>query len=70
MQQGLVKWFNEKKGIGFIVPDDGGVDHFVYYKNIIAEGFKTLIEGDRVEFKASSGEKGMVATDVRVVGNA
>ncbi len=62
---GQVKWFNESKGFGFIAAD--GKDYFVHFKNIKAEGFKTLHEKDNVEFTSFSGTKGMEARDVRVI---
>ena len=65
MSQGTVKWFNEKKGFGFITPDDGGDDLFVHHTNITAEGFRTLRDGQRVEFEPAQGKKGMEATQVR-----
>lgn len=67
VQSGSVKWFNESKGFGFIKPDDSDKDIFVHYKEIIGEGFKTLHESDRVEFKAIKGDKGMCASEVCVV---
>ena len=67
MSQGTVKWFNEKKGFGFITPDDGGDDLFVHHTNISAEGFRTLRDGQRVEFEPAQGKKGMEATEVRPV---
>ncbi len=65
MSQGTVKWFNEKKGFGFITPDDGGDDLFVHHTNISSEGFRTLRDGQRVEFEPAQGKKGMEATQVR-----
>ena len=62
---GTVKWFNEKKGYGFIAPDGGGEDLFVHHSNIEAEGFRTLHEGQKVEFVAAQGRKGPEATNVR-----
>ena len=65
MAKGTVKWFDEKKGYGFITPEDGGKDLFVHYSNITAEGFKTLEEGQQVEYEAGEGRKGPEATNVR-----
>lgn len=65
MSVGTVKWFNEKKGFGFITPDEGGDDLFVHHTNISAKGFRTLQDGQKVEYQAAQGKKGMEATDVR-----
>jgi CspA family cold shock protein len=62
-----VKWFNEKKGFGFISREDGN-DVFVHFSAINREGFKTLSEGDEVEFEVTNGPKGEQATNVVVVG--
>ena len=61
---GTVKWFNEKKGYGFIVPDDAALDVFVHYSVIHAEGFKTLAEGEKVQFEMTQDAKGARATAV------
>lgn len=65
MSTGTVKWFNEQKGYGFISPDDGGEDLFIHHSNINVEGFRTLQEGQKVEFVAAQGRKGPEATNVR-----
>jgi CspA family cold shock protein len=67
MAKGRVKWFNEKKGFGFISKDDGD-DVFVHFSAIKRDGFKSLDEGDEVEFEVSQGPKGLQATDVVVLG--
>ena len=64
---GKVKWFNDSKGFGFITPADGSGDLFVHFKSIRSEGFKTLNEGDKVEYTAAKGAKGMEARDVSVI---
>jgi CspA family cold shock protein len=61
-----VKWFNEAKGFGFITPEDGSADLFAHFSAIQSQGFKTLKEGDRVEFDAGKGPKGPQATNIRV----
>ncbi len=66
-QKGTVKWFNEKKGFGFITPEDGSRDVFVHFSDINATGFRTLHEGDVVEFSVVEGERGPKATNVVVL---
>ncbi|MBI4196722.1 MAG: cold-shock protein [Deltaproteobacteria bacterium] len=63
-QRGTVKWFNDSKGYGFISPEDGGKDVFVHHTNIQADGFRTLSEGQLVEFLVAEGPKGPHATEV------
>jgi CspA family cold shock protein len=62
-EQGTVKWFNDEKGFGFIVREQGA-DVFVHHDSIIAEGFRTLVEGDRVSFEVVEGPKGLQAKNV------
>jgi len=61
---GKVKWFNSKKGFGFIVPDDGGEDLFVHHSEIKSEGYADLQEGQAVEFQVGQGKKGPCAVSV------
>ena len=65
MAQGTVKWFNGEKGYGFISVDGGGADVFVHYSEINGSGFRTLDEGQRVEFEIGQGQKGPQAQAVR-----
>ena len=60
-----VKWFNDAKGFGFITPSNGGEDLVAHFKEIQGSGFKTLKEGQKVEYKAARGQKGMQATQIR-----
>ena len=62
---GTVKWFNEAKGFGFITPAGGGEDLFAHFQEIQGTGFKTLTEGQQVEYVAARGPKGMQATRIR-----
>lgn len=64
--QGSVKWFNNSKGYGFI-QQDNGEDVFVHFQSIISEGYKTLDENDKVEFIVTEGQKGLQASQVRVI---
>jgi CspA family cold shock protein len=64
MAQGRVKWFNDAKGFGFIT-QESGEDVFVHFSAVVAQGFKSLAEGDEVEFEVARGPKGLQATNVR-----
>ncbi|TXK17820.1 cold-shock protein [Homoserinibacter sp. GY 40078] len=66
MPTGTVKWFNAEKGFGFITPDDGPQDLFAHYSAIDGRGYKTLEEGQRVEFEVAQGDKGPQAANIRV----
>ncbi len=67
MAEGVVKWFNDAKGFGFIT-EDGGADVFVHHSSIQGSGFKSLSEGDKVEFEIVKGQKGPAAGNVRKKG--
>ena len=65
--RGTVKWFNDKKGFGFIEPEGGGDDLFVHHTDIQVDGFRTLREGQRVEYEPGQGPKGPKASRVRPI---
>ncbi|WP_301098430.1 cold shock domain-containing protein [Otariodibacter sp.] len=65
--QGLVKWFNADKGFGFITPSDNSKDLFVHFSGIVGTNFKTLNEGDRVEYTIQNSDRGPAAIDVVVI---
>jgi CspA family cold shock protein len=67
MSQGKVKWFNDKKGYGFITAEGGSKDYFVHFSAIEGSGFKSLQEGDRVNFEIENGAKGQQAVKVKKV---
>ena len=67
MPNGKVKWFNDQKGYGFVTPDGGGEDLFVHHTSIEAEGFRTLQEGQAVQFEITQGQKGLQATSVKPI---
>jgi CspA family cold shock protein len=65
LAQGTVKWFNAEKGYGFITPDDGSKDLFVHFSEIQGSGYRSLDEGQKVEFEVGQGQKGPQAQQVR-----
>jgi CspA family cold shock protein len=69
MATGIVKWFNNAKGYGFITPDGESKDVFVHHSQIAGEGYKSLNEGQKVEFEVREGQKGPEATNVIPVGS-
>jgi CspA family cold shock protein len=64
---GKIKWFNDAKGFGFVTPDDGSKDVFVHFSSIQGEGFKSLAEGDKIEFEVQESDKGPKAANVRKI---
>lgn len=67
MANGIVKWFNDSKGFGFITPDEGGDDLFAHFSAIQSNGFKSLSENQRVSFDVTTGPKGKQASNIRVI---
>ena len=67
MSTGTVKWFNAEKGFGFIAPEDGSPDVFAHFSAINSTGYRSLNEGDRVEFETVQGPKGMQAANITVL---
>ena len=67
MAQGTVKWFNDAKGFGFITPDDGGKDLLAHFSEIKANGFRSLQEGQKVEFVVKQGPKGPQASEIKPI---
>ena len=65
MATGTVKWFNDSKGFGFITPDEGGEDLFAHFSAIVASGYKSLKEGDKVTFDVTEGPKGKQASNIQ-----
>jgi CspA family cold shock protein len=65
METGIVKWFNDSKGFGFITPDKGGDDLFAHFSEIAGDGFKTLAENQKVSFETKKGPKGLQAANIR-----
>ena len=66
MATGIVKWFNDSKGFGFITPEGGGEDLFAHFSAIQSNGFRTLAEGQRVSFDVTTGPKGKQASNIQV----
>ena len=67
MATGVVKWFNDDKGFGFVTPDEGGKDLFVHHTGINANGFKSLAEGAKVSYDAEQGPKAPAAANVQTI---
>ena len=68
MATGTVKWFNAEKGFGFIAPDDGSADVFAHFSAITGSGYRSLEEGQKVEFEVAQGPKGLQAENITVIG--
>jgi cold shock protein len=68
MATGTVKWFNDAKGFGFISPEESGDDLFAHFSEIQAEGFKSLEDGQKVSFDVTQGQKGLQASNIKVMG--
>jgi len=66
-ENGIVKWFNNEKGFGFITPESGGKDLFAHHSAILGEGYKSLEENQRVSYVAAEGQKGPQATSIQVL---
>ncbi|GMA31075.1 transcription antiterminator/RNA stability regulator CspE [Litorihabitans aurantiacus] len=67
MTDGTVKWFNAEKGFGFITPDDGGSDVFAHFSAIVADGYRSLEENQRVSFEVTQGPKGPQASNITAI---
>jgi len=67
MATGTVKWFNAEKGFGFIAPDDGSADVFAHFSAIVADGYRSLEENQKVEYETVRGPKGMQADNIRII---
>jgi CspA family cold shock protein len=67
MATGVVKWFSDEKGFGFITPDEGSKDLFVHHTSIQSDGYRSLAEGARVEYESEQGDKGPKAVNVRPI---
>jgi cold shock protein len=67
MATGIVKWFNDSKGFGFITPDQGGEDLFAHFSEIRSNGFKSLQENQKVSFEITQGQKGKQASNIQII---